>query len=356
MVSCGAAVVAVDGGGYRVSVAPIGVGLLGLGTVGTAVARAIAEQEQPVMHRLGRPMRVAALFERGPERAARADLPPDLVQTDGAAVVDDPGVQIIVEVLGGEEPAHELIERALRAGKPVVTANKETLAKHGGALFPLAAARRVPLLCEASVGGGIPLFAALRQVQAANAITAFRGIINGTTNFILSAMAERGTSYGDALAEAQRLGYAEPDPTADVEGFDATYKACVLAQACFGVAVSPDTVARTGITGVSAEEIADARASGEVIKLLAQGSFADGNVSLAVAPARVAAGSLLGATTANYNAIELTGDRVGPVLLVGQGAGPRPTASAILSDIVDAARVILGAPPEPYFIRLGGVR
>jgi len=339
-----------------VSVAPIGVGLLGLGTVGTAVARAVAEQERHVMHRLGRPVRIAAVFERGPERAARADLSPDLIRTDGAAVIDDPAVQIVVEALGGEEPAHTLIERALRAGKPVVTANKETLAKHGGALFPLAAARRVPLLCEASVGGGIPLFAALRQVQAANAITAFRGIINGTTNFILSAMAEHGTSYADALAEAQRLGYAEPDPTADVEGFDATYKACVLAQVCFGVAVAPESVARTGITGVSAEQIAAAKASGEVIKLLAQGSYADGDVSLAVAPARVAAGSALGATSANYNAIELTGDRVGPVLLVGQGAGPRPTASAILSDIVDAARVILGAPPEPYFVHLGGIR
>jgi len=339
-----------------VSVAPVGVGLLGLGTVGAAVARAIAETERQVMHRLGRPVRIAAIFERGPERAARADLSPDLVQTDGAAVIDDPAVQIVVEVLGGEEPAYTLIERALRAGKPVVTANKETLAKHGGALFPLAVALRVPLLCEAAVGGGIPLFAALRQVQAANTITAFRGIINGTTNFILSAMAEHGTSYADALAEAQRLGYAEPDPTADVEGFDAMYKACMLAYICFGVAVSPDTVARTGITSVSAEQIAAARASGEVIKLLAQGSYADGNAVLSVAPAQVAAASPLGATSANYNAIELTGDRVGPVLLIGQGAGPRPTASAILSDIVDAARVLLGAPPEPYFVHGGGSR
>lgn len=336
------------------SVAPIGVGLLGLGTVGAAVARAVAEQEQAIMHRLGRPVRIAAVLERGPERAARADLSPDLIQTDGAAVVDDPGVQIVVEVLGREEPANTLIDRALRAGKPVVTANKETLAKHGGALFPLAAARRVPLFCEASVGGGIPLFAALRQVQAANRIEAFRGIINGTTNFILSAMAEQGTSYADALAEAQRLGYAEPDPTADVEGYDAVYKACVLAQVCFGAVIAPDSVPRTGITGVSAAEITEAKQSGEVIKLLAQGAYADRAVSLSVAPARVAAGSPLGSTSANYNAVELTGDRVGPVLLVGQGAGPRPTASAVLSDIVDAARVVLGAPPEPYFVRLGG--
>lgn len=338
------------------SVAPIGVGLLGLGTVGAAAARAVAEHEQHAMHRLGRPVRIVAVFERGPERAARADLPPGLIQTDGATVIDHPAVQIVVEVLGGEEPARTLIDRALRAGKPVVTANKETLAKHGGALFPLAVALRVPLLCEASVGGGIPLFAALRQVQAANTITAFRGIINGTTNFILSAMTEQGTRYADVLTEAQRLGYAEPDPTADVEGFDAVYKACVLAQACFGVAVSPESVARTGITGVSAEQIARAKAAGEVIKLLARGSYAGGEVSLSVAPARVSASSPLGATNANNNAIELTGDRVGSVLLVGQGAGPRPTASAILADIVDAARVVLGAPPEPYFVHLGGSR
>ncbi len=188
------------------SVAPIGVGLLGLGTVGAAVARAIGEQEQAIMHRLGRPVRLVAVLERGPERAARADLAPDLIRTDGAAVIDDANVQIVVEVLGREEPAHTLIDRALRAGKPVVTANKETLAKHGGALFPLAAARRAPLLCEASVGGGIPLFAALRQVQAANRITAFRGIINGTTNFILSAMAEQGTSY--AMPWQKRSGSA----------------------------------------------------------------------------------------------------------------------------------------------------
>jgi homoserine dehydrogenase len=296
------------------------------------------------------------VLERGPERAQRADLAPDLIKTDGAAVIDDPNVQLVVEVLGREEPAHTLINRALRAGKPVVTANKETLAKHGGTLFPLAAARRVPLLCEASVGGGIPLFAALRQVQTANMITAFRGIINGTTNFILSAMTEQGTSYTDALAEAQRLGYAEPDPTADVEGFDASYKACVLAQVCFGAVIAPETVNRTGITGVTPEQIAEAKAAGEVIKLLAQGTSADGEIALSVAPMHVAASSSLGSTSANYNAIELTGDRVGPVLLVGQGAGPRPTASAILSDIVDAARVILGAPPEPYFVRLGGSR
>jgi len=339
-----------------VSGTPIGVGLLGLGTVGAAVAHALIEQEEDILRQLGRPVRIAAVLERGPERAARADLPGDLIRTDGAAVVSDPSVHIVVEVLGVVEPARTLVDRALRAGKPVVTANKELLARHGGALFPLAMAERAPLLCEASVGGGIPLFAALRQLRAANRITAFRGIINGTTNFILSAMTEQGTAYADALAEAQRLGYAEPDPTADVEGYDALYKACVLAQACFGTAVSLESVDRTGITGVTADAIAAARGAGEVVKLLARGTCADGVVRLSVAPTRVLAASPFGSTSANYNAIELTGDRVGPVLLVGQGAGPRPTASAILSDIVDAARVVLGTPPDPYFVHLGGTQ
>ncbi len=334
------------------SAAAVGIGLLGLGTVGAEVARALEADAELLAVRLGRPVRLAAVLERGPERAARAGIAPGLVHTDGDAVVDHPAVQVVVEVLGREEPARSLIERALRAGKPVVSANKETLAKHGAALFSLAAETRTPLLFEAAVGGGIPLFAALRSVQAANRIVAFRGIVNGTTNFILSAMAEGNAAYADALADAQRLGYAEPDPTADVEGYDAAYKACVLAFACFGVAVSPDAVERTGITGVSARDIAAAKADGEVIKLLARGTMEGGAVRLSVAPTRVPAASPLGATRANYNAVELTGDRVGPVLLVGQGAGPAPTASAILADILDAARVVGGAPPDPFFIRL----
>lgn len=331
-------------------VAPVGVGLLGLGTVGAGVARTIADAAAVIEARLGRPVRLVAVLDRGPERAARADLVPDLIRTEGAAVVDDPNVHVVVEVLGREEPARTLIARALRGGKPVVTANKETLAKHGATLFPLARAERAPLLCEAAVGGGIPLFAALRQLQAVNRITAFRGIVNGTTNFILSAMTEQGTAYADALAEAQRLGYAEPDPTADVEGYDAVYKGCVLAYACFGVALTPGSVARTGITGISAADVTAAKAAGEVYKLLAHGTVEQGGVSLTVGPARVPASSPLGATGENYNAIELIGDRVGPVLLVGQGAGPQPTASAILADVVDAARVVLGASPEPYFL------
>lgn len=335
-------------------VAPVGVGLLGLGTVGAGVARTIVDAAAVIEARLGRPVRLVAVLERGPERAARADLAPDLIRTESAAVVDDPNVHVVVEVLGGEEPARTLIERALRGGKPVVTANKETLAKHGATLFPLARAERAPLLFEAAVGGGIPLFAALRQLQAVNRITAFRGIVNGTTNFILSAMTEQGTAYADALAAAQRLGYAEPDPTADVEGYDAVYKGCVLAYACFGVALTPASVARVGITGISADDVAAAKAAGEVYKLLAHGTIEQGGVSLTVGPARVPASSPLGATSENYNAIELIGDRVGPVLLVGQGAGPQPTAAAILADVVDAARVVLGVSPDPYFIAGGG--
>jgi len=333
---------------------PIGIGLLGLGTVGAAVARALRSQADSLAAQVGRPVELVAVLDREPERAARADLPPDLIRTSGEAVVDDPAVQIVVEVLGREEPARTLIDRALMAGKPVVTANKEALAKHGTALFARAVTGRTPLLFEAAVGGGIPLFAALRSVRAANTITSFRGIVNGTTNYILSAMTEGGTAYADALAAAQRLGYAEADPTADVEGYDAAYKGCVLALVCFGIAVSPDAVTRTGITGVTAADIAAAHAAGEVIKLLAEGTREGETARVRVAPTRVPAASPLGATRANYNAVEIVGDAVGPVLLVGQGAGAAPTASAVLADVRDAARVVLGAPPDSYFVYTGG--
>ncbi len=329
--------------------ASVGIGLLGLGTVGTAVARAMDARGVDTV-------RLVAVLERGPERAARAGLSPDLIYTDGEAVVDDPAVQIVVEVTGRDDVAYPLIARALRAGKPVVTANKETLAKHGAELFALSVQHHTPLLFEAAVGGGIPLFAALRQLQTANRITAFRGIVNGTTNFILSAMAESGTAYADALAEAQRLGYAEPDPTADVEAFDATYKACVLAQVCFGISIDPATVDRTGITAVSAGDVAAAKAAGEAIKLLAQGTMDANGVHLRVAPACVPLASPLGATRANYNAVEITGDAVGPVFLIGQGAGPQPTAAAILADIVEAGRVVRGANPGPFFVHVEALR
>ncbi|MBX5445886.1 homoserine dehydrogenase [Sphaerobacter sp.] len=316
-----------------------GVAILGLGTIGSAVARAIREQGDLIAERYGLRLVVQAVLERSRDRAARADLPPDTIATDLATILSDDGVDVVVEVLGGEQPAADFMLRCLRAGKHVVTANKEALAKHFGELTAAAKEAERALLFEASVGGGIPLLVSYRQILAANRITRVRGIVNGTTNFILSQMAEHGTAYDAALAEAQRLGYAEPDPTADVEGYDAAYKLAILASLMLGRHVSPDEVDRTGITGVTAEEVAAARERGGAIKLIASAERDGDDVRLQVAPTFVPGDNLLAHVSANFNAIELTGDRVGPVVLSGQGAGPLPTASAILSDVVEAARV-----------------
>ncbi|MDI3340357.1 MAG: homoserine dehydrogenase, partial [Sphaerobacter sp.] len=296
-------------------------------------------QHDLIAARFGFKLVVQAVLERSRDRAARADLPPDTIATDLATILTDEGVDVVVEVLGREQPAADYMARCLRAGKHVVTANKEALAKHFGELVAAAQAADRALLFEASVGGGIPLLVSYRQLLAANRITRVRGIVNGTTNFILSQMAEQGTSYAAALAEAQRLGYAEPDPTADVEGFDAAYKLAILASLMVGRHVRPEEVARTGITGVTAEEVAAARARGGAIKLIASAERDGDDVRLQVAPTFVPGDDPLAHVSANLNAIALTGDRVGTVVLSGPGAGPLPTASAILSDIVEALRV-----------------
>ncbi|HEX3721824.1 MAG TPA: homoserine dehydrogenase, partial [Nitrolancea sp.] len=237
------------------------------------------------------------------------------------------------------------------AGFHVVTANKEALSKHFSELLKSAADADRALMFEASVGGGIPLLVSYRQILATNRILRVRGIVNGTTNYILTQMVSGNVAYADALAGAQQLGYAESDPTADVEGFDAAYKLAILASMMCGRHIHPDEIQRTGITGVGQSDIDAARRSGGVIKLIAKAEIeASGNVSLSVAPEFVSNDELLAHIHANYNAIECVGDRVGPVVLTGQGAGPLPTSSAILSDIVEAARV--GSDANP---RLGAI-
>ncbi|HET9015083.1 MAG TPA: homoserine dehydrogenase [Thermomicrobiaceae bacterium] len=323
----------------------VGVAVLGLGTIGTAVVQAMEAQHDRLVERAGVHLVLQAVLERGPERSARANLPPDVVATDLATILSDDGVDVVVEVLGREQPAADHMARALAAGKHVVTANKEALSKHFGRLVALAHANDRALLFEASVGGGIPLMASLRQVLAANRVNRVRGILNGTTNYILSQMAEQGMAYERALAEAQRLGYAEPDPTADVEGFDASYKLAILASLMAGRQVHPDSVERTGISGVTAAEVEQARARGGAIKLIASAELDGERATLRVAPTFVAGSEMLAHVGANFNAIEIVGDRVGPLVLTGQGAGPLPTASAILSDIVEAARTGVAATP-----------
>jgi homoserine dehydrogenase len=313
-----------------------GVAILGLGTIGSAVAKLISARSAAVADQYGWNLEVIRVLERGPERAARADLPGDVVTTSLDDILADSTVNVVVETLGGEDPAADWIEASLKAGKHVVTANKEALSKHFDRLQRAAHESGSALLFEASVGGGIPLLVSYRQILAANQITSLRGIVNGTTNYILSQMTTAGATFDDALAKAQELGYAEPDPTADVEGFDAVYKVAILASIMTGRHVKPDTINRTGITGVTPDDIAAASADGQVIKLLGQASLDGSKLTVSVGPERVSQDNLLAHVRDNYNAVELVGDSVGPVVLSGQGAGPSPTASAIVSDVVEA--------------------
>lgn len=308
---------------------PTGVAVLGLGTIGSEVARAIVAGDR---------LRLVAVLDRGPERAERAGIDPSLVETDGAAVVDHPDVQVVVEVLGGEQPAADLMIRALSNGKHVVTANKESVSKNLPAILAAARDGDAAFLCEASVGGGIPLFVSLKQIMESNRIEQVRGIVNGTTNYILWKMETEGAAYEDALRQAQELGYAEPDPTADVEGFDSSYKLAILGSLIAGRHIRPEEIDRTGISGVTAEDIEDAKTRGGTLRLVASIARSGDDLSLQVAPTFVAGDDLFSRVTANYNALEIVGDNVGPVLLHGQGAGPKPTASAILSDVFEAIR------------------
>ena len=253
-------------------------------------------------------------------------------------MVGDPDVDIVVEVIGGVEPARSFIVEALMAGKPVVTANKELLATHGRELFETAQGAGVDLLFEASVGGGIPLMRPLRESLAGDRIRRVMGIVNGTTNYILSRMSDGGESFDAALADAQALGFAEPDPTADVEGYDAAAKAAIMATIAFGARVVAADVYREGITGITPDDIASACDLGYVVKLLAIAEEIDGEVAVRVHPTMVPELHPLASVRDSFNAVFIEGDAVGELMLYGRGAGGAPTASAVLGDLVDAAK------------------
>ena len=251
--------------------------------------------------------------------------------------MSDPAIEVVVEVIGGIEPARMLILQALKAGKPVVTANKELLANVGGELFEAASGAGLDLLYEASVAGGIPLIRPLRESLAGERIRRVMGIVNGTTNYILTRMTEEGAGYSEALAEAQSLGYAERDPTADVEGFDAGAKAAILATIAFGRQVVAGDVYREGIAGVTAVDISFAARLGYVVKLLAVAELIDDRVAVRVHPAMIPSNHPLAAVRDSFNAVFIEGEAVGELMLYGRGAGGMPTASAVLGDLIDAA-------------------
>ena len=314
------------------------IGVLGCGNVGAPLVDLIAAQGPNIQARTGLRLEVTRVAVRDLAKPRGIGLPADRLTTDARSIVDDPDIDVIVELIGGMEPARELILAALKAGKPVITGNKELLANAGAELFHAAESAGVDLLFEAAVAGGIPIIRPLRESLVGERINRVMGIVNGTTNYILTRMSEAGASYADALAEAQALGYAEADPTADVEGYDAGAKAAIIASIAFGVGVTAADVQHEGISGITETDIAFAKRMGFVIKLLAvaEQDAAD-EISVRVHPAMVPVEHPLAAVRESFNAIFVEGAAVGDLMFYGRGAGGLPTASAILGDLVDAA-------------------
>ena len=315
----------------------VNVAVLGLGNIGGEVARRIAAWAPPSAAD-GVSLRLVAAMDRGPEKGEAAGLDPALVSPDGASIVDRDDVDVVIEALGGEQPAADLIIRSLAQGKHVVTANKEALAKNFPAVLAAGRDGGAAIMFEASIGGGIPLVVSMRQILSNNRVERVRGILNGTTNYILHRMETEGCDYATALEGAQELGYAEPDPTADVEGLDAANKIALLGTMISGRYFHPDAVDVTGISSVTLSDFEAARASDGTIRLIAEAAQdSSGDVRLKVGPTFVSNDDLFSRVVRNFNAVEIVGDHVGPVWLHGQGAGPEPTASAILSDVIEAA-------------------
>jgi homoserine dehydrogenase len=326
------------------------VAVLGAGTVGREVVRALVERADELAVD-GRPaFELAGVAVRDVDAAVARGLPAELLTDAPAHLLASGRADVVVELMGGDEPARTLIAAALGAGLPVVTANKHVMAYHGAELEAIARRTGAPLRFEASVGGGIPVLTPLARDLAANRVHAVRGIVNGTTNYILSAMTDEGRDYAEVLADAQAAGYAEADPTGDVEGHDAVNKLVILARLAFGVWLDPADLATSsadpgapgagqpGITGVSAADIADATAAGEVIKLLATGTRDDEEAVIArVVATRVAADSPLGRTAGVLNRIEVDATPVGTVAFSGPGAGGPATSSAVLGDLLAVA-------------------
>jgi homoserine dehydrogenase len=315
------------------------IGLLGCGNVGAALVQLVERQADVIEARTGVRLQISRVAVRNISRDREVELPEGVLTRDAHSVVNDPTVDVIVEVMGGIEPARELIAEAISHGKPVITANKELLANVGHELWAQSDAAGVDLLFEAAVAGGIPLIRALRESLRGEPVTRVMGIVNGTTNFILTKMTDEGADYSAALSEAQRLGFAERDPTADVEGFDAGAKAAIIASIAFGARVVAGDVYHEGISGVTAADIAIARRLGYVVKLLAIAEKIEDTETIAVRvhPAMVPMNHPLASVRDSYNAVVVEGDAVGQLMFYGRGAGGFPTASAVLGDVIDAA-------------------
>jgi homoserine dehydrogenase len=331
----------------------IQVGLIGLGNVGGGVATILAQQAELITQRLGARLMLKRVARRHPEHPIDVPLSANQVTGDALAVIHDPEIDIVVELMGGYEPARTYLLEALRAGKHVVTANKALLAEHGQELFEAAAAAGRDIGFEASVGGGIPVIRTIKEGFVANRFDAIASIINGTCNYILSQMSDEDLDFAEALKEAQALGYAEADPHFDIAGIDAAQKIALLASLAFGSWVPHQQVYTEGIDGLSRRDIAYARELGYRIKLLALAKTAGGHLDVRVHPAFVALDSWLAHVNGVHNAVSIQGNAVGRSMLIGRGAGAMPTGSAVVGDVVDVARNILQGssgrvPPRAY--------
>lgn len=319
----------------------IQVGLMGCGTVGGGVWKVLEKNQTDIEKKCSASVKIVKVLERDFEKAKAAGVPADIITENVEELMNDPEIQIVVEVMGGIEVSSKFIRMALQAGKSVVTANKDLLAVQGRELYELAEANGVDLLFEASVGGGIPIIRPLKEDLAANRVEAIYGIVNGTTNYMLTKMSVEGSNYADVLKEAQAKGYAEADPTSDVGGLDAARKLAILASIAFNSRVSFDDVYVEGITKITARDIEYAKELGYAVKLLAIGKERDNEIEVRVHPTLIPAHHPLATVNDVFNAIFVRGDAVGDVMFYGRGAGELPTASAVAGDVINAARNIL---------------
>lgn len=314
------------------------VGLIGMGTVGAGVAKILLEKGSPLLEKLDCVPVLKGIADCNPDVKNKLNLPSDILfTTDAKELLNNPDIQVVVELIGGLHPAMEIITTALEKGKDVVTANKMLLALHGSELFSKARRHGKSISFEASVGGGIPIIAALRDGFIANKIEAIFGIVNGTTNYILTKMTREKVKYSDALAEAQRLGYAEKDPTMDVEGIDSSHKLAILARIGFGVDFDYKNIYHEGISAMDLSDIWYAHELGYTLKLLAIAKKTENNIELRVHPTLLPHDHPLSSVNGVFNAICITGSAVGETMLYGKGAGQMPTASAVVADLVDVA-------------------
>ena len=324
---------------------PVGVGLVGLGTIGTGVVKVLARSEAVIAERLGFPLRLVRVADLDTERDRGVDLSGVDFDADAEALIDDPRVEIVVELIGGYDAARRLTLRAIERGKHVVTANKALLALHGHEIFEAARRQGVDVAFEASVGGGIPILRSLREGLAANRILSVQGILNGTTNYVLSEMEQTGEPFDVVLKRAQDLGYAEADPTFDVDGIDAAHKLTLLVAMAFGAELTFEDIPTEGIRGLTPLDLEAAEEFGYRIKLLAIGKMVetpDGEerIDARVHPTMISRRSLLASVDGAMNAVAVHGDAVGPTLFYGAGAGELPTASAVVGDLMEIAREI----------------